>query len=145
MTIRPIVCATRGGEASRRAQERAIALAREQGAPLIFLFVADTTPMKPSKDLADVLADELEQLGASLLCIAQARAHEHGVEADMAVRRGAVRPALESFLREVDAGTLVIGAPERNAERPPVFDPAGMDHFAAQIRADLGVEVVVVE
>jgi nucleotide-binding universal stress UspA family protein len=152
MTIRPIVCATRGGEASRRAQERAIALAREQGAPLIFLFVADTTPismkMKPSKDLADLLADELEQLGGSLLCIAQARAHEHGVEADMAVRRGAVRPALESFLREVDAGTLVIGAPERserNAEHPPVFDPAGMDHFAAQIRADLGVEVVVVE
>jgi nucleotide-binding universal stress UspA family protein len=145
MTIRPIVCATRGGEASRRAQERAIALAREQGAPLIFLFVADTTPMKPSKALADVLADELEQLGASLLCIAQARAHEHGVEADMVVRRGAVRPALESFLREVDAGTLVIGAPERNAEHPPVFDPAGMDHFAAQIRADLAVEVVVVE
>ncbi len=147
MTVRPIVCATRGGEASRRAQERAIALAREQGAPLIFLFVADTGPlekMKPSKDLAGVLADELEQMGASLLCIAQARAHEHGVEADMVVRRGAVRPALESFLREVDAGTLVIGAPERGAEHPPVFDPAGIDHFAAQIRAGLGVEVVVV-
>ena len=145
MTIRPIVCATRGGEASRRAQERAIALAREQGAPLIFLFVADTSPMKPAKNLADVLADELEQLGASLLCIAQARAHEHGIEAEMAVRRGAVRSVLESFLREVDAGTLVIGAPERGVEHPPVFDPAGMDHFAAQIRAGLGVEVVVVE
>jgi len=145
MTIRPIVCATRGGEASRRAQERAIALAREQGAPLIFLFVADISPMKPAKDLAGVLADELEQLGGSLLCIAQARAHEHGVEADMVIRRGAVRPALESFLREVDAGVLVIGAPEHGAEHPPVFDPAGMDHFAAHIRAGLGVEVVVVE
>jgi nucleotide-binding universal stress UspA family protein len=149
MTVRPIVCATRGGEASRRTQERAIALAREQGAPLIFLFVADTSPMnmkmKPAKDLADVLADELEQLGSSLLCIAQARAHEHGIEAEMVVRRGAVRPALESFLREVDAGTLVIGAPEHGAEHPPVFDPAGMDHFAGQIRAGLGVEVVVVE
>ncbi len=148
MTIRPIVCATRGGEASRRTQERAIALARQQGAPLIFLFVADTSPiamqMKPARDLADVLADELEQLGASLLRIAQARAHEHGVEADMVVRRGAIRPVLESFLREVDAGTLVIGAPEHDAEQP-VFDPAGMDHFAGQIRAGLGVEVVVVK
>ncbi len=144
MNIRPIVCATRGGEASRRAQERAIALAGEQGAPLIFLFVADTGPLKPSKELAGVLADELEQLGASLLCIAQARAREHGVEAEMVVRRGAVRLALESFLREVDAGTRVIGAPEHGAEQP-VFDPAGMDHFAAQIRAGLGVEVVVVE
>ena len=149
MTIRPIVCATRGGEASRRAQERAIDMAREQRAPLIFLFVADISPismkMKPSKDLAGVLADELEQLGASLLCIAQARAHERGIEADMVVRRGAVRPTLEIFLREVDASTLVIGAPERGAEHPPVFDPAGIDHFAVQIRADRGVEVVVVE
>ncbi len=149
MNIRPVVCATRGGEASRRAQERAIALAREQGAPLIFLFVADTGPinmkMKPTKDLADVLADELEQLGSNLLRIAQARAHEHGIEAEMVVRRGAVRPMLESFLREVDAGTLVIGAPEHGAQPPPVFDPAGMDHFAAQIRAGLGIEVVVVE
>ncbi len=151
MTMRPIVCATRGGEASRRAQERAIALARDQGAPLIFLFVADTGPMiakmKADKGMTDVLADELEQLGSSLLCIAQARAREHGVEAEMVVRRGAVRPALESFLREVDAGALVIGAPERSergAEHPPVFDPAGIDHFAAQIRAGLGVEVVVV-
>jgi nucleotide-binding universal stress UspA family protein len=144
MTMRPIVCATRGGEASRRTQERAIALALEQGAPLIFLFVADTSAMKPAKGLVDVLADELEQLGGSLLCIAQARAHEQGVEAEMAVRRGALRPALESFLREVDAGTLVIGAPERGTERP-VFDPAGMDHFAGQIRAGLRVEVVVVE
>ena len=145
MTMRPIVCATRGGEASRRAQERAIALARQQGAPLIFLFVADISPMKPAKGLADVLADELEQMGASLLCIAQARAQEHGIEAEMVVRRGAVRPVLESFLREVDAGTLVIGAPERGAEHPPVFDSAGTDHFAAHIRAGLGVEVVVVE
>ncbi len=147
--MRPIVCATRGGEASRRTQERAIALAREQGAPLIFLFVADISPismkMKPAKDLADVLADELEQLGASLLRIAQARAREHGIEADMVVRRGVVQPTLESFLREVNAGTLVIGAPERGAERPPVFDSAGIDHFAAQVRAGLGVEVVVVE
>jgi nucleotide-binding universal stress UspA family protein len=144
MIMRPIVCATRGGEASRRTQERAIALAREQGAPLIFLFVADTSAMKPAKDLADVLADELEQLGGSLLCIAQARAHEQGIEAEMTVRRGPVRPTLESFLREVDAGTLVIGVPERGAEHP-VFDPAGMEHFAGQIRAGLGVEVIVVE
>ncbi len=149
MTMRPIVCATRGGEASRRTQERAVALAREQEAPLIFLFVADTSSikekMKPSKELVDVLADELEQMGASLLRIAQARAREQGIEADMVVRRGAVRPVLESFLREVDASTLVIGAPEHGAEHPPVFDPAGMDHFAAQIRAGLGVEVIVVE
>ncbi|MBC7251063.1 MAG: universal stress protein, partial [Anaerolineae bacterium] len=36
-----ILCATRGGEASRRTQERAIALARQHNAELIFLYVFD--------------------------------------------------------------------------------------------------------
>ena len=35
----PIVCATRGGEAGRRTQERAIALAKERGTELIFLCI----------------------------------------------------------------------------------------------------------
>ena len=39
--MKRIVCATRGGEASRRAQERAISLAKELEAELIFLYVTD--------------------------------------------------------------------------------------------------------
>ncbi|HIQ01546.1 MAG TPA: hypothetical protein EYH30_05385, partial [Anaerolineales bacterium] len=37
-----ILCATRGGEASYRTQDAAIALARERGDSLIFLYVVDT-------------------------------------------------------------------------------------------------------
>ena len=141
----PIVCATRGSEASRRTQERAIALAREQGAPLIFLFVVDTALVKPAnKELADVVADELERLGQRLLGIAQARAREQGVEAGMAMRHGDVQQEVESFLREVNAGALVIGAPRSDAEHP-AFDSAALDEFAERIRVDTGVEVVVVK
>jgi nucleotide-binding universal stress UspA family protein len=143
--MEPIVCATRGSEASRRTQERAVALAQERGAPLIFLFVVDATFVRSSnRDLADVVVDELEGLGRRLLCIAQARAREQGVEAEMAIRHGDVRQAVESFLREVNAGTLVIGAPRSGAEHP-AFDPAALDEFAERIRADTGVEVVVVK
>ena len=57
----PIVCATRGGEASRRTQEMAIALARERGAPLIFFFVVDTNFARPANQaLAEALVDDLE-------------------------------------------------------------------------------------
>jgi nucleotide-binding universal stress UspA family protein len=141
----PIVCATRGSEASRRTQERAIALAQEREAPLIFLFVVDAALVKPAnKDLAEMVIDELERLGQRLLCIAQARAREQGVEAEMAIRHGDVQQEVEGFLREVDAGVLVIGAPRSGAEHP-AFDPAGLDEFAERIRAGTGVEVIVVK
>jgi nucleotide-binding universal stress UspA family protein len=141
----PIVCATRGGEASRRTQERAIALARERGASLIFLFVADTNFAQPSNaSLAEALADELERLGRGLLCIAWTRAEEQGVSADMVVRHGAVRRAIEDFLREVQASTLVLGAPGTGSEKK-TFSRGELPRFAQQINANTGVEVVVVE
>ena len=141
----PIVCATRGSEASRRTQERAIALAQERGAPLILLFVVDAAFVKPANEgLADVVVDELERLGRGLLAIAQARAREQGVEAETAIRHGDVQQEVEGFLREVNAGALVIGAPRSGAEHP-AFDPAALDEFARRIRAGTGVEVVVVE
>jgi len=141
----PIVCATRGGEASRRTQERAIALSLERGAALIFLFVADSNFGKPmSKAMTDVLIDELERLGTMLLCIAQARAREQGITAEMAVRQGPVRPTIEGFLREVSASALVIGAPQIGSETH-AFAPGEMPQFVRDIYATTGIEVIVVE
>jgi nucleotide-binding universal stress UspA family protein len=141
----PIVCATRGGEASRRTQERAITLAHQRAEPLIFLFVADTNFTQPANEaLAEALADELEQLGRRLLCIAQARAHEQGVSADMVVRRGVLRQAIEDFLCEVNASALVIGGPQTDSETR-AFAPGEVAQFAQEIHVATGVEVVVVE
>jgi nucleotide-binding universal stress UspA family protein len=140
----PIVCATRGGEASRRTQERAIALARETGAPLIFLFVADTNFAQPSNSsLADALADELERLGRGLLYIARSRAEEQDVLAQMVVRRGAIRQTIIEFLREVQASALVLGAPGTGTEKK-AFSPGELPQFAQEISASTGVEVIVV-
>jgi nucleotide-binding universal stress UspA family protein len=141
----PIVCATRGGEASRRTQERAIELARERGDPLIFLFVSDINFMHSADEaMADALRDELDRLGKRLLCIAQARAEDQGITADMAVRHGAVRAAIVAFLQEVGASTLVLGAPDAGSGKQ-TFAPGELPEFAQEIRAHTGVEVVVVE
>jgi nucleotide-binding universal stress UspA family protein len=140
----PIVCATRGGEASRRSQEKAIALARETGAPLIFLFVADTNFAQPSNpSLADALTDELERLGRGLLYIARSRAEEQDVSAEMVVRHGAVRQAIVEFLIEVQASTLVLGAPGTGTEKK-TFSPGELPQFAQEINTSTGVEVIVV-
>lgn len=140
----PIVCATRGGEASRRTQEKAIALARAREAPLIFLFVADTNFAHLSNPaLAEVLADEMERLGRGLLYIARTRAEEQGIFAEIVVRYGAVRQAIEDFLREVQASTLVMGAPGTGSEKK-TFSPGELPQFAQEINTTTGVEVIVV-
>jgi nucleotide-binding universal stress UspA family protein len=141
----PIVCATRGGEASRRTQERAIALAQERGDPLVFLFVVDTDFIHPADEaLAQVLADELQRLGKRLLCIAQTRAEEQGISAEMVVRHGGVRQAIEAFLHERGASALVLGAPGTGSEKK-AFAPTELPEFAREINAHTGVEVIVVE
>lgn len=142
--MRPIVCATRGGEASRRTQERAIALAKEQKSELIFLYIADPSFAGPvSEALAVALTDELTWLGRSLLWIAQARAQKQGLEAQMVVRHGAVWPTLEDYLRQVNAGTLVIGSPRTGALH--TFTPEEIQRLAQAVRQATDVEVVVVK
>ena len=139
-----IVCAIRGGEDSRRTEERAIGLARARGDELAFVFVADTTSLPPVREpLADVVADELERLGRSLLGIVLARAREQGLAAQSVVRRGAVWQTLTSFLTEVHATTLVMGAPHAHAPSRG-FSLDQVHAFADNVRA-MGIEVVIVE
>ena len=142
--MRPIVCATRGGEASRRTQERAIELAKERATELIFLCVVDPGFAGPlSKPLAVALEDELKRLGRSLLYIAQAQAREQGVVARVMCRTGPVWESIEAYLRETDAATLVIGSP-RDGTALRAFGCGDVDQFAETVCQSTGVEVVVV-
>ncbi len=143
--MRPIVCATRGGQASRRTQERAIALAKERGTDLIFLCVADPSFVEVQDEmLAAALADELVRLGRSMVCIAQSRAQEQGLEAQTVVQCGPVWQTIEAFLRQVNAGTLVIGMPKDEA-RLRAFEPGEVHRFVETLRRNMDIEVIMVE
>ncbi|MGD1993777.1 MAG: universal stress protein, partial [Anaerolineae bacterium] len=97
--MKSIVCATRGGQASRRTQERAIELAKERGAKLIFICVVDPTFTGPvDEQLGEALSDELKRLGGSLLYIAKARAEKQGVPAETVVQCGSVWEDLQTYL-----------------------------------------------
>jgi len=142
--MRPIVCATRGGEVSRRTQERAIALANERDTELIFLCVVDPSFVKlVDKSLAETLADELWRMGKSLLSIAQARAKKRGIATQTDVLHGDARQSIEEYIRKVDASTLVIGATKTNST-PQVLGVGNVNHFAEAIHEATGVEVIVV-
>ncbi len=142
--MRPIVCATRGGEVSRRTQERAVALAKERGTELIFLCVVDPSfAGLEDEAMVATLTDELQRLGRSLLSIAQARARKQDVVARTAVRSGAVWQNIEEYVRKVDADALVIGVP-RTSSTPRAFGSGDVHHLAETVHKATGVEVVVV-
>jgi nucleotide-binding universal stress UspA family protein len=142
--MRPIVCATQGGEVSRRTQEKAIALAQEQGAELIFLYVADLSSVGPVADsLIEVLKDEMARLGRALLRIAQGRAHKQGLTAQAVVVHGPLQQSIIDYLRQVEASVLVIGTPRTGAVSQS-FSLEGIQRFAQSVRQETGVEVMVV-
>jgi len=138
-----IVCATRGGAASRSVQDRAIALAVEHAAELTFLYVSDSCSCGAMSDgLAQVVEDELRRLGRSLLHIAHVRAHERGVEAGMVAKCGPVRQTILDQLVETQADTLVVGAP-RVISGAQEFGEEGIQAFAEEVTRKTGAQVVV--
>lgn len=137
-----ILCATRGGEASIKTQQRAIELAKENNAKLVFIFVADvrflehyTAPRVPSME------GEMEHLGEFLLLMAKERAEKSGVEADFTVRKGDFRAALIEAAKDVGASLIVLG-------RPADDNVTTMDYIenvlSPVLKAETGCDVMVV-
>ncbi|MGD9047311.1 MAG: universal stress protein [Anaerolineae bacterium] len=139
-----IVCATRGGEAGRRTQERAIALAKERGDELVFLCVFDPAfAGNLSADLSEAVVQEQQWLGRILMNVAQSRARKQGVDAYAVVRSGPVVESIEKFVLESCASMLVIGKPKVDSDLG-TFKLDNVQSCADQMVDDTGIEVVVV-
>jgi len=142
--VGPIVCATRGGESSRRTQEWAVALSKERAAELVFLAVFDPCSVgEPGEPLSEAIEKEQRWLGRALLGTAQVRARRQGVEASAVVLCGPILETIERYLRRVNASVLVLGEPKVDSALA-AFHPDHVSHFAEQVRLDTGVEVIVV-
>lgn len=137
-----ILCATRGGEASYRTQDAAIALAQERGDELLFLYVMDIHFLDRTARAVrpDVVTAEMEKMGEFLLAMAQERAHKQGVEAKYILRHGDLRPELKAAARELAVSLVVLGKP---AGAESAFVPAGLEAFAAEIEAETGIPVCI--
>jgi nucleotide-binding universal stress UspA family protein len=137
-----ILCATRGGADSQRTQEAAIALAKERGDELAFLYVADTSFL--DNIAAPVVVDverELDQMGRFQLSMAQQQAAEQGVDAEIAISHGHLQIQLVLAARELRATTIVLGRPQG---KMAVFEEADLETFAHELRAKTGAEVLIV-
>jgi nucleotide-binding universal stress UspA family protein len=134
-----ILCATRGGEASHRTQDAAIALAKERGDALLFLYVANARFL--AKTAAPIVVDvknEVHKMGDFLLLMAQERAAAQGLAAQVAVRHGQVETELAAAARELGASLIVLGQPAGPSAH---FDESALQAWAARLQAETGVEV----
>ena len=138
-----ILCATRGGEASYRTQDAAIALAQERGDELLFLYVVDIKFLDKTARAVrpDVVTTEMEKMGEFLLAMAQERAQKQGVEARYVLRHGDLRPELKAAAREEAVDLVVLGQP---AGKGSAFVPADLEAFAAEIETETGVKARII-
>lgn len=142
-----IVCATRGGEASRAVEDFAIQLALEANdEELVFFYVADCDVLASTTDTRphDITHD-LTRLGEFIVIIAQERAQAAGLtNAHWIVRLGLVREEMISYLQGSGADRLVLGRPVGKGG-DQVFSDRGLDQFAMQIEAETGVKVLLAD
>lgn len=136
-----ILCPTRGGEASKANQDRAIALAKERGDKLIFLYVSDVRFLdKGSGAHLGSLEANLDEMGEFLLIMAQERAEKQGVKAEREVRRGAFLDALKEVIEGHEVTTVVLGTP---GEEHRVTSEEYMHSLADDLVEAYGVEVML--
>lgn len=138
-----ILFPTRGGEASYPNQDCVIALAREEEARLIFMYVADVRFMNLMARPAVVdLQEELEEMGAFMVAMAQERAADQGVQAETTVRRGVFRQALKDVIAEEGITLLAIGAP---TEATGVTTPDYRQSLIRDLIEETGIDVIVLD
>jgi nucleotide-binding universal stress UspA family protein len=136
-----ILCPTRGGKASYPNQDCAIALAKERGVDLLFLYVTNVQflGLTALPKVVDI-ESELDEMGDFLLTMAQERAAKAGVKAFTTVRRGVFRKVLKSVLREHPIDTIVMGT---SAQSTGVITPDFVKDLAMELSREASVEFVI--
>jgi nucleotide-binding universal stress UspA family protein len=137
-----ILCATRGGEASRRTQDAVIEMAKEHGAAIVFLYVVDVEFLRLTARgvRPEVVMTEMEHMGEFLLAIAVERAMEQGVKAQAVLRRGPLAEALESAAQEEGVDAIAFGRP---AGIDSSFSLSDLEKMAASITQKTGIETFI--
>jgi hypothetical protein len=140
--MKKILCATRGGEASLRTQDAVIAMAKETGATVLFLYVVDVEFLKLTARGVryDVVNAEMEHMGEFLLAMACERAAAQGVKAESCLQHGPLIEALESAVYTEGADAIAFGRP---VGPDSSFSLSDLEEMTAKLEADTGVKTYI--
>ena len=137
-----ILCATRGGEASYRTQQAAIALAKEQNDEIAFLYIIDLSFLnKTAAPIVVNIENELDQMGRFFLLMAKERAIEQGVEVRTITRKGIVQEEIINAVLDEGATQVVLGRP---AGELSAFQTSSLQTFADEIERETKAITILV-
>ena len=138
-----ILCPTRGGKDSYPNQGRAIAIARERGVDVLFLYVTNVEflGLTAAPKLIDI-EEEMDEMGEFMLAMAQERAEKAGVNARILVKRGQFREVLIDVIEEHQIDTIVLGS---SAGGTGMVTGEYVHKLAEEIRGKTGCEFIVVD
>jgi cation:H+ antiporter len=138
-----ILCATRGGKTSQPTHEKAINLAQEQGAELLFLYVFDRGVLqKVATPIVINVEAQIEHMLAFLQTTAQEQARQAGVQARVVVCTGSLREQIKAVARKEQVNRIILGSP---AESSSLFERKALQAFAAEIEEETGITAVILE
>lgn len=120
-----------GGEASYRTQQAAIALAKENGDEIVFLYIIDLHFLdKTAAPIIVNIENELDQMGQFFLLMTKERATEQGVEVRTITRRGKVREEIINTVLDEGATRVVLGHP---VGKQSAFQESSLQSFTDEI------------
>jgi len=143
MMSKIILCPTRGGKDSYSNQDRAIAIAKERSAEVLFLYITNVQflGLTAAPKLIDI-ETELDEMGEFMLTMAQERAEEASVNALTLVQRGQFREVLIDVIEEHQIDTVVLGS---SAGGTGVVTAEYIQELVDEIGGKTGVEFIVVD
>jgi nucleotide-binding universal stress UspA family protein len=121
---------------------RAIAIAQEQDAAVVFLHISDIHFLDHAASPVDVevVQEQLEEMGEFLLVMAQERAREAGVESEAEVRQGEFRQSLEAVIQEKEISMVVLGS---GSQGTGITTPEYRQGLADYLVENYGIEVII--
>jgi nucleotide-binding universal stress UspA family protein len=135
-----ILCATRGGQASQPTHQKAIEIALDRGAELIFLYVFDQRAIQQvATPIVINVSSQMDHMRAFLRNTAQRQATQAGVKARVLVRAGSLREQIQAITKEERVDLVVMGNP---SEKSSLFKREALRVLADEIEAETGIEVL---
>lgn len=138
-----ILCPTRGGKGSYPNQDRAIAIAKERGTDILFLYITNVEflGLTAAPKLVDIEA-EMDEMGEFMLVMAQDRAEKASVEATTLVMHGQFREVLAEVIEKHQISSVVLGS---SAGGTGVVTKEYIQELVDHIHSKTGVEFIVVD
>jgi nucleotide-binding universal stress UspA family protein len=112
-----IVCAIRGGPASQPTIEKSIALGKDSGQTIYFLYVINLDFLAHSGGgRVGHIAEDIQEMGEFILLAAREQAQAQGLCTEMITAEGEVIEEIIALCLEIDADYIVLGRPGKDNE-----------------------------